>query len=407
MVRTPLNVLLIATGGVAVVKAPALVRLFRKKGAVVRVVLTENAARFVTPLAFEAVSDQPVYEEMFARRDSFTHISLRQWADVVLIAPATANIMGKIAGGIADDLASTVAVGVAGAGVPRYLCPAMNDAMWAAPATQRNLAQLEKDGWEILGPASGDLACGESGPGRMLEPEEIVVAVFREAPAVPCPGKIIVTAGATRQPIDAVRFLSNRSTGKMGVAIAEAAKKVFSEVVLIHAALSVPPPVGVRVREALTAEAMLQAVTEELADAKALVMCAAVSDFTPETVFSGKLKKAGRASLDIHCVPAPDILAETKALRAGNSVSTIGFAMETADLEQEAKGKLERKGLDGIVANPLDVPGAGFGTGTNLAVYFSRSGEREEWPMMSKEQMADLILTQMETLCRQKETGRE
>lgn len=399
MVCPPLKILVIATGGIAVVKLPALIRLFRRQGALVRVVLTENAARFVTPLAFEALSDQPVYEDMFARRDSFTHISLRQWADVVLVAPATANIMGKIVTGIADDLASTVALGAAGAAVRRYLCPAMNDAMWTAPATQRNLAQLAADGWKILGPGRGELACGDSGPGRMLEPEEIARQVLGRYNGSPGLGKLVVTAGATRQPIDAVRFISNHSTGRMGVAVAQAALGRFSEVVLIHAFLAVPVPCGVRCREALTAEAMLEAVQDELADAQALVMCAAVADFTPEAVFDGKLKKAGRSSLDIRCVPAPDILKSTRTLRLSRSIRTIGFAMETGSLDEQALGKLEEKGLDGIVANPLDVPGAGFGGDTNIAVYFGRDGAREDWPLMSKGEMAERIMEHLARLC--------
>lgn len=390
MVRTPLNILVAVSGGVAAVKIPQLIRGFRKKGDSVRVVLTANAARFVTPLAFEAVADGPVYDDMFARRDSFTHISLRQWADCIVIAPATANVIAKIAAGIADDLVTTVALGASGAGLPRFVCPAMNDAMWRAPATARNCAVLAADGWTILGPGTGELACGDSGPGRMLEPDDIVRAV-RDRRESLLPGKVIVTAGATRQALDAVRFVSNHSTGKMGIAIARALRERFSDVVLVHAALSEPLPEGIRCRAALSAEAMLAALDEELDGARALVMCAAVSDYTPKTVYEGKLKKSGSEAIVVEMVRTPDILGATADKRREQGIYTVGFAMETENLEGYARTKLEGKVIDAIVANPLDEPDAGFGSETNRAIFLTARGGREEWPLESKTAMAGRI----------------
>jgi len=391
MVRAPLKrILLVGTGGIALVKLPALIRMLRAQGYALRLVLTENAARFITPLTFETLLQSPVYIDPFARRDNLLHIELRKWAEMVVVAPGTANMIAKVAHGIADDLASTVLLGAGG--IPRVVCPAMNDAMWAAPATQRNIAQLARDGWRFVGPVTGELACGDAAPGRMAEPEEIFRAIEDiSAQEGRAPYKIVITAGATEEDIDAVRCITNHSSGRMGAALAEAARARFTDVVCIHGALRVPPPAGVRLVEARSARAMLQSVCAEIADANALVMAAAVADFVPDTRATGKIKK-NASGLDLRLVPAPDILLETQALREREGFHTTGFALESDELARHAQEKLIAKHLDAIVANPCSEPGAGFGSETNRAIYITKEGAREDWPIMSKREMADRIL---------------
>jgi phosphopantothenoylcysteine decarboxylase / phosphopantothenate---cysteine ligase len=391
MVRAPLKrILLVGSGGIALVKLPALIRMLRARGYELRLVLTENAARFITPLTFETLLQSPVYIDPFSRRDNLVHIELRKWAEMAVVAPGTANLIAKIAHGIADDLASTVLLGTGG--IPRVVCPAMNDAMWAAPATQRNIAQLAQDGWRIAGPVTGELACGDAAPGRMAEPEDIFRAIETiSAEGERAPYKIVITAGATEEDIDAVRCITNHSSGRMGAALTEAARTRFTDVVCIHGALRVPPPAGVRLIEARSARAMLQSVRSEIADAHALVMAAAVADFVPDTQVPGKIKKNANG-LDLRLVPAPDILLETKALREKPGFHTTGFALESGALERHAQEKLIAKHLDAIVANPCSELGAGFGSETNRAIYITKEGTREDWPTMPKREMADRIL---------------
>lgn len=390
-----MNILLGISGGIAAYKSLTLVRELRRAGATVRIILTENGARFVTPLSCEALSGQPVYDNMFARRDRYLHITLREWADQLVIAPATANCLGKLAHGLADDLLSATALAFQG---PRLLCPAMNNAMWEAEVVQQNLSLLRERGWEVLGPVDGSLACGIQGAGRMQEPEKISSFLFAAERPGFCNRKIVITAGATREPLDEVRFLSNPSSGKMGVALARAARARFARVVLIHGHLDVEPPAGVVCRPALTVDAMLQAVQEELSDAAVLVMAAAVSDFRFRQQEQGKIKKAGRKSLQLQLESAPDILQETRAQRAGR-VFSVGFAMECEDLEQNARHKLESKGLDCILANPLGEAGAGFASDTNRVLYLDRDGTCEQWPEADKiviaRRLLELILAQI------------
>ena len=384
MVLKDINVLIGVTGGIAAYKTLSLIRQLRKAGCSVKVILTENGAKFITALSFESISGNPVYDDTFARRESFSHISLRDWADMLIVAPATANFISKAANGLADDLLSTLALSFH---KERYVCPAMNSGMWDAAATQRNLLVMANDGWQVIGPGSGELACGVTGQGRMSEPEEIVETIFGSGKM---DGKIVVTAGATIQPVDAVRFLSNRSTGKMGCAVAEAAARRFTEVVLIHASLSVPVPDGVRVVEAETAAEMLDALSVELKGAHVLVMAAAVSDFTPEAVHSGKIKKHGSSELTLRLVATPDILKETRSLR--ENVFTVGFAMESENMEDNARQKLSKKGLDCIVANPLGLDDAGFASDTNRVVFMDKTGGREDWGLLLKSEVASKIV---------------
>ena len=390
------RILIVASGGIAIIKLPLLIRMLRKEGCEVRLVLTENAARFITPLTFETLLDHPVYDDMFARRSSLTHISLREWAEMVIVAPGSANLIAKIAAGIADDLASTVLLGAGGTVLPKYICPAMNDAMWASPATRRNIAALAADGWRMLGPAEGELACGAKGTGRMIEPEEIARAVLEPLPAPQrFAGKIVITAGGTQEDVDAVRFIGNRSSGRMGAAIAAAAKASFQEVVCIHAALTAALPEGVRAVEALSAREMLLAVRRELAGACVLIMAAAVADFTPDVQHTGKIKKREQDGLALHLIPTPDILRETIPERREGGVYTVGFALESDSLVQYAGEKLREKSLDAIVANPLGEADAGFGADTNRAVYLTKDGDREDWPLMTKREMADRLLSRV------------
>lgn len=388
------KILIGVSGGIAAYKIQFLVRALRRGGAEVRVMLTAHAEHFVTPLSMEALSGNPVYSRLFASRDNYAHISLREWADLFILAPLTANLAGKLANGIADDLISTTALGWE---KPGLLCPAMNEAMYRAPVVQRNLSLLKQDGWHILGPGAGDLACGTSGQGRMVEPEEIVaVADKLSAPVDRHPGKIVITAGACRQPIDPVRFISNRSTGKMGAALAHAAVARFDRVTVVCAAMQAELPTGVVRVDVETAGEMLEALRRELADADALVMAAAVADFQVEAPAASKIKKEKNSSLHLVLLPAPDILKETAQQRRSRGVVSVGFAMETEQLVENAARKLTEKALDGIVANPLDDPEAGFGVDTNRVHFLTPSdGDApavESWPVMSKRDVGAAVI---------------
>lgn len=380
------NILIGISAGIAAYKIQFLIRMLRRAGSRVRVVVTEHAEQFVTPLSLETLSGEPVYRELFAPRDKIAHISLREWADLLVIAPLTANLAGKLANGIADDLLTTTALGWE---KPRLLCPAMNDAMYRAAPLQRNLAQLQQDGWQILGPAAGELACGSSGAGRMVEPEEIFERIAAMTGKVQLPDKkIVITAGACRQPLDPVRFISNRSTGRMGAALATAALERYGRVTVIAAAVECQFPSGVTLRRVETTAEMLAAVTEELQDAAALIMAAAVADYQVKEPAAQKLKKEKNSGLTLELSPTPDILKETAQLRRRNGVYTVGFAMESEQLTANARRKLLEKELDGIAANPLGDPQAGFAVDTNRIHYLSVNSEggveMEEWPLLSK-----------------------
>ncbi|MCK5266532.1 MAG: bifunctional phosphopantothenoylcysteine decarboxylase/phosphopantothenate--cysteine ligase CoaBC [Spirochaetes bacterium] len=388
------NVLIGVTAGIAVYKTLSLVRLFKKAGADVRVVMTENSKAFVAPLSFEAVSGNPVYDNMFARRESFPHISMKDWADIMIVAPATANFIGKLSAGIADDLLSTSALSF---NKIRILCPAMNVDMWNSAPVKRNIEQVELDGWTIAGPDNGSLACGDTGMGRMLEPEDIFNQCMNliNSSKNKKIKKIVITAGATRQPIDAVRFISNPSTGKMGLSIAAEAEKYFEEVVVIHGYISEKKESGIRYVEAMTAQEMLAAIQKELNNTDVLVMSAAVSDYFYENPEMNKIKKADSDEINLKLSRTPDILKET--INQRKSVFTVGFAMETTDLEKNAKKKLEEKKLDMILANPLDEEGAGFASDTNRVVVLKKDGNKEDWEKQPKESIARKLIAQIIT----------
>nr|WP_207148481.1 bifunctional phosphopantothenoylcysteine decarboxylase/phosphopantothenate--cysteine ligase CoaBC [Thiococcus pfennigii] len=393
------RILLGISGGIAAYKAVELVRRLRADGAEVQVVMTRAAAAFVAPLTLQAVSGRPVRQALLdpQAEAGMDHIELARWADLLLVAPATAHLMARLALGLADDLLTTLALATE---APLVLAPAMNHRMWTNPATQEHLARLVARGVRVLGPASGAQACGEEGPGRMLEPAEIVAALAPEAwpgraghRTGPLAGRcVLITAGPTREPLDPVRFIGNRSSGRMGYALAAALAARGAAVTLISGPSALaPPPVAdfVRVETALE---MAAAVMERVAGCDLFVATAAVADYRPAAPAAGKIKKAA-AALTIELVRNPDILAEVAALPGGPF--TVGFAAETERLEEHATAKLRAKGLDMIAANRVGTGAGGFDTDDNALVVLWPGGRRA-FPLMPKtllaDQLADLIV---------------
>ena len=364
----PKHILIVVTGGIAAYKACDLTSRLSKTGHEIRVVMTEHATKFVTPLTFESLCHRPVLTSLFEDHpeDPIAHVNLAKWADVVCVVPATANIIGKIAHGIADDLASTVCLA---AFRKRILCPAMNVHMYENEAVQDNLRVLRNRGWEILEPVSGLLACQDEGKGKLPPVETIAETVLSSLHDKPLAGKrVVVTAGPTQEALDPVRFISNHSTGKQGYAIARAARNLGAETVLITGPVSLAAPSGMEVVPVVSAREMFEAVKARQ-DADMFVLAAAVSDFRPKDVSNQKIKKRD-ASLVTELEPNPDILAwlgEHK--RPGQKL--VGFAMETQNLEENARHKLEAKHCDLLVANDLFVPGAVLGTDTNVVLFIT------------------------------------
>ena len=365
------RVLLGVTGGVAAYKSAHLARLLRAAGADVTVVMTDAAQRFVGPDTFAALTGNPVHTSLWDRPADVIHVRLAHETDVAVVAPATANVLAKLAHGLADDLLTSTLLEFGG---PLVVAPAMHTGMWEHPATRRNLETLAGRGVRVVGPESGPLAHGDSGPGRLAEPEEIAAAVEAAfgamAPVGDLVGRtVIVTAGPTHEPIDPVRFLGNHSSGKMGVAIAAEAVARGAHVVLILGPGAVAPPKGIDLTRVTTAEQMRQAVRAHAADADAVVMAAAVADFRPKAAAEAKLKKE-RGTPDLVLEPTPDILAELGEARRPGLV-LVGFAAETEDVEGSGREKLTRKHLDLLVANEVGRPGTGFGADTNHAAILS------------------------------------
>ncbi len=377
------------TGGIACYKACEVVRLLVGAGARVRVVMTAGAREFVSPLTLQTLSGQPVATETFSltEESEIGHIRLADEADVVLVAPATANVLGKMAGGIADDLLTTILLATRARVV---VAPAMNVHMWEHPAVQANLARLVERGVRMVGPASGFLACGYEGAGRLADPEDVVEAVrCMLAPQDLGAERLLVTAGPTQEPIDPVRYLTNRSSGKMGHALARVARRRGATVTLVSGPTALEPPPGVRVVHVRTAAEMERAVEEAFADATALIMTAAVADYRPREPHSRKLKKAA-ATLTLELERNADILGGL-APRKGSRL-LVGFAAETHDVTAEAHRKLQAKRLDLIVANDVTAPGAGFGADTNVVRLIDRAGLDEVLPVLPKEDVAARIL---------------
>jgi len=384
------NILLGVTGGIAAYKAPDLVRRLRERGAEVQVVMSRGAQQFITPMTFQAVSGRPVRTDLWdeAAEASMGHIELARWADLVLIAPTTADTLSKLAAGLAGDLLSTVCLATE---APLVLAPAMNRQMWANPATQSNLEILRARGVQILGPGEGDQACGETGAGRMLEPLEIAEAVAALAGTDgPLSGvALMITAGPTREPVDPVRFISNRSSGKMGFALAEQAARMGARVMLVSGPVSLVTPPGVQRVDVETAEQMHQAVHENIAGVDIFVGAAAVSDYRVAQPADHKIKKTAE-HLSLELVRNPDILASVSNLEPGKRPFTVGFAAETENLEDYARGKLSAKSLDLIAAN-LVGEGRAFDKDTNALVAYWPEGA-EDLGSGSKIELARLLL---------------
>lgn len=381
------RILLGVTGGIAAYKSCILTRLLRLRGAHVRVVMTRSAERFVGPATFAALSDHRVYTDLFDEEPGVLHIRLAHEADLVVVAPATANVIAKLAFGIADDLLTSTLLE---ARVPFVLAPAMHSGMWENDATRSNVATLVERGARIVGPARGSLAAGDEGIGRMSEPEEILAAVEELlARGRDLAGRrVVVTAGPTWEPIDPVRFIGNRSTGKMGFAVAAAAFARGADVTLVVGPGTVEPPEGPVAVSVTTAEEMRDAVLRAAEGADAVVMAAAVADFRPEAAEGSKIKKEGGVP-ELRLVPTPDILAELGA--AGGERVLVGFAAETDDVETEGRRKLERKGVDLLVANEVGREGTGFGSETDRAAILSRTGEDEPLRDWTKVELASAI----------------
>ena len=346
------RILLGVTGGIAAYKSPDLVRRLRERGAEVQVVMTKAAAEFVTPMTFQAVSGRPVRTDLWdsAAEAAMGHIELARWAEVVVIAPATAGFLARLATGQADDLLTTLCLATE---APIAVAPAMNRVMWANPATQANIATLTQRRVSVLGPAAGDQACGEVGEGRMLEPLEIIDRVDRLlAPTGPLSGKrVLITAGPTRERIDPVRFISNRSSGKMGFAVAQAARNAGAEVILVSGPVSLPTPPGVQRIDCESAVDMLNAVLKEVGRADVFISTAAVADYKPARPADQKIKKASDR-MDLEMERTTDILA-TVAAGPERPPLVVGFAAETEAVEQNARTKLLKKNLDMIAANEV------------------------------------------------------
>lgn len=382
------RIVLGVTGGIAAYKACELTRLFKKAGAEVRVVMTENAANFVSPLTFETLSGNQVNTDSFERAWEIGHIALAKWAELMVIAPATANVMAKISAGVCDDLLTTTVMAMP---CPVLIAPAMNCVMWRSAANQANVETLRRRGFFFSGPETGSLACGDADVGRMAEPAEIAAcAEDLLNPKRDFEGlTVLVTAGPTREMIDPVRFLSNRSTGRMGYAIAEAAERRGAKVVLVSGPVALPVPAGVQLVPVVSTQDMFKAVTENAKTADVVIQAAAPADFTPESVSSQKIKKTG-ADMAVRLVPTPDIaktLGENK--RPGQIL--VAFAAETENALENARGKRTRKNADLIVVNDVTRPGAGFAGDTNIVSILSEN-EETEYPVMSKRAVAGVIL---------------
>jgi phosphopantothenoylcysteine decarboxylase/phosphopantothenate--cysteine ligase len=389
------NVALGVCGGIAAYKAVEVLRGLQKAGCVVRVAMTPRACEFVQPLTFRALSGSHVVVDDYApdNPDPIAHITFSQTADLLIVAPATANIIAKFANGIADDFLSSTYLACSS---PVLIAPAMNTTMWEHPATQRNLQQLRADGVHIMEPDAGEMACGTIGPGRLSEPERIVAAALEilrgSAKVKDLTGeRFLITVGATREEIDPVRFISNRSSGRMGFALAEAALQRGGEVTVVTGITTVAPPAGIRVVQALSAEEMSQVVARERANASVFIGAAAIADYRPAQRADQKIKKS-QDSITLTLERTPDVLSQVAAARA-NGMLIVGFAAETENVVDNAREKLRSKKLDAIVANDVTREDSGFDSSTNAITIITKDNSAPvELPAMSKREAADRIL---------------
>lgn len=377
------------TGGIAAYKAAELVSGLVQNGTVVNVIMTDAARQFVQPLTFATLAGNAVYTSMFDERytGEITHLDLAQKADLLVIVPATANIIAKAAHGIADDLLSTVILATGGLVM---ICPAMNTVMYNNPVVQQNIAKLRQLGYYFVGPASGSLACGTSGLGRMKAPQEILQAIKQIFTGGDLAGvKVLISAGPTLEPLDPVRYIANRSSGKMGYHLAEVAMERGGEVILVSGPVQLPAPAGVQLVKVETARQMHQAIIENFNAVDVVIKAAAVTDYRPKQIAAEKIKK-NEDQLLLSLQKNPDILAELGQLKQHQIL--VGFAAETNNLEQYAQAKLKNKNLDLLVANNVSMPGAGFDVDTNIVKIFCQNGTVTELPLMSKRAVASRIL---------------
>lgn len=381
------KILLGITGGIAAYKTPDLVRKLTAQGAEVRVVLTPSAAEFVSPLSLQAVSGNPVHQHLLDpdAEAAMGHIELAKWADILLIAPATANCMAKLANGLADDLLSTLFLATT---ADVYLAPAMNQQMWKAAATQRNLSTLHWMGVTLLGPDSGEQACGDIGAGRMLDPMDIVAAISPASSDALAGKQVVITAGPTREALDPVRYISNHSSGKMGFAIAQAARATGANVTLIAGPVTLPTPVGCSRINVESAEEMHAAAMDAMSNADIFIATAAVADYRAQSVENNKIKKTSD-ELTLTFVKNPDILASVAALSP--APFTVGFAAESDNVAHYARDKLKRKNLDMIAANDITATGLGFNSDNNALHVFWPDGDKQLSAKPKKELAAELL----------------
>jgi len=380
-------------GGIAAYKAVEVLRGLQRAGCTVRVAMTKRACEFVQPLTFRALSGSHVIVDDYApdNPDPIAHITFSQSVDLLVVAPATANIIAKFANGVADDFLSSTYLACT---APVLIAPAMNTTMWEHPATQRNLRQLRADGVHFVEPDAGEMACGTIGPGRLSEPERIVRAALEilagpDRPKDLAGERFLITVGATREDIDPVRFISNRSSGKMGFALAEAALKRGAAVTVVAGVTTVDPPAGLRVMKALSADEMLKAVASEAGKASVFIGAAAIADYRPAQKAEQKIKKSNE-SITLTLERTPDVLSQVAASRA-NGMLVVGFAAETENVLDNAKEKLRSKQLDAIVANDVSREDSGFDTATNKIAIIT-ADNAVELPLMTKSEAADRIL---------------
>ena len=386
------EIVLGVTGGIAAYKSAEIVSRLRHLGAHVHVIMTRNATEFVSPLTFQTLSANPVVTDTFAAPEYWNveHVALAKLADIFVVATATANILAKMACGIADDMLSTTLLATK---APILAAPAMNTGMWTSAATQANVSVLQERGVHLIGPASGILACGDEGAGRMSEPEEIVHEIERILSAgQDLTGlKVLITAGATRERLDPVRFLTNDSSGKMGFALAEAARDRGADVTVVCGSVTAPIPRNVSVIRIESAEDLLKAMSEQAPLHDIVIQAAAVADYRPAAAEDMKIKKKKGQEMILTLVENPDVAkAVGKMKKDGQTL--VGFAAETDHLREFAQEKLTKKNLDLIVANDVTKEGAGFNTDTNIATLISKTGSRD-YPLMSKRELADIILS--------------
>ncbi len=389
------HVVLAVSGGIAAYKSAEVVSRLKKSGFGVDCIMTKNAMEFIAPLTLETLSGRPVVTDTFDRRAPWEveHISLAKKADIFVVAPATANVIGKIANGIADDMLTTTIMAVTG---KILIAPAMNNNMYKNTAVQENIKKLKERGYYFVGPESGLLACGDDDIGRMSEPEKIVAEIKKllEAEQILLGKKIMITAGPTVEKIDPVRYITNRSSGKMGYALADVAQEMGADVTLITGPVNIAPPEGIEVVKVESTQQMYEAVTQRFNSCDGYISAAAPADFKPTSVSGQKIKKAD--GMEIKLDSNPDIAKAVGEAKSHHKI--VIFAAESENLIENAKSKLERKNADMIVANDITEDGAGFGTDTNIVTIIKADGNQTEYPIMSKKELAKIILRELATM---------